>query len=648
MHILPSNHDDQEICLLRGKSLFHLCNSGIVKLPKIISPKDIKIRRTLNSCIEYATEAVNLLGSCYDCDSIDEEGRKCLDLSMMFLISSANVLNKCQRCLLCLSNLKSRNQAQDEEKKVSGNASKQYKYLQHSHVVPKGILEAFSSGLIKTSSRRVFQFCGTETTLSQLKSPRETTWFMLCSKCEQIIGANEEEFINNFFKKIYDVSNPTMPLEAQKIDFGCWLYQFCVSMFFRGIATLDIPCNDYIKRFQNSERLYEIFVSCRQILLATTGSECSPGSPSVHILINSPSPTSEEKKMYTTIHEVLASPSMLGVAAGKNLNKYFVGPFKANLFLAHMGVINIVIDAEGVMPSSSHLINPKGGLFDVPHDSQRNQFIPLDVKEIFYISAQQMEIQKETISDKLRKSHWAKGIIGSPLKDREQTFLLHSAKKKDAEIFHQEGVMPAQNPSKPKIVSFLPQEFEIIHNSGVVQVPLGHRILFHCEPMKSLYQGMDSSFNSGITIFLAIGNDSKKFPANQPYAIYHKYDPGIQFNMMVFVSTKDLSVTGLIVNDSPQQTAERLYNNSHFQENIQRTLQMALYRMGFENFDSFLPHSQEKRYTVYIIIESITLKCPQFEGGRGGRKMPMYLGNKSILCVMCNSIGWACYLLRFS
>ena len=570
LQISSSDSDIQTISLLKGKAEFHLCNKGIQKLPKTISPQDVGVKGTLNQCIERATEAVNLLGSCHDQNCIDEEGSRCLDLCMMFLISSANALTKCQRCLLCLSNLKWKRLEEDSV----GDTTKQYKLLQHSHVIPKAILEAFSLGLVKTKSRRVFRFCGTETLLSQLKSPKEKTWFILCSKCEQLFGEFENKFVNHFFKKIYDISDPTTPLKAQEIEYGHWLYQFCISIFFRGIAILDIPTNNDVKRFQNSDKLYEIFVACRQILLALSD-DTTLIFPSVHVLINPTSPSQEESRLYTTMHEVLVSPEMLGVAAGKDPKTYFVGPSKANLFLAHMGIINVIVDVEGGIPSRTHLIGQNGGLFKVPQDSQRDRFIPPDVKEVFYTSAQQMEVQKETIPDKLRKSHWAQ--------------------KKDREVFRQEGVRPSQDPSKVKVVSFLPQGFKLVQTSGLLELPPGHRVLFHCEPNRSLYQGGSSSFDSGITIFLAIGDGLKGYPADRPYAIYHKYEPGLQFSMTMFVSSTDLSVTALITSSSHQQTAEMLFKDAHFRENIQLTLQTALYQMGFASFSLFLPHAQEKR-----------------------------------------------------
>ena len=94
-------------------------------------------------------------------------------------------------------------------------SSKRYKGLQHSHVWPKAIFDAFSSGMKKTSSRRLFRLSGTS--LTQLKSPKEITWFILCKECEQLVGNVEEQFIRNFFKKIYDVTSPSKPLKAQEI-----------------------------------------------------------------------------------------------------------------------------------------------------------------------------------------------------------------------------------------------------------------------------------------------------------------------------------------------------------------------------------------------------------------------------------------------
>ena len=601
-----SSSDFQTVNLLKGKSLFHICNKGIEELPIVLSPEDVLARQKLNKCIEQAVEAVNILGFALDNCFIDEEGRIYLDLCMMFLISSANVLKKCERCLLCLANLKINKERQKEEspgtKETVSQRSKRHRGLHHSHVWPKAVLDAFSSGLIKTSSQRLFRLCGTEKGITQLKSPKEMTWFMLCTDCEQLIGTFEEQFVRNFFKKVYDTTTPSMPLEGQEIVYDSWLYRFCISMFVRGIFLLDLPCNDNLKRFRNSYKLYELFTQCRKILLTPpTAKQSFSNFPSVHLLINPTSPTLEESQLYSTIHEILVSPAFLGLAARKHLKTYFKSPADATLFVAHIGILNVIIDVESVMPSLTHSIDPEGGVYIVPSESERNQFIPPDVKEVIYTSAEQAEIHSTTMAQKLRDCHWTKGLIKSPQADYEQTFMVHPAQKEDSKNLKQQGVRPSQDPNKTKVMNFLPLGFKIERNYGSVELPPGHHLLLHCEHVRSRYKDANC-FDRGITLFLAIGDGStKKYPADQPYVIYHKYDPGMYFNMAVFVSKDDLSVLNVVTDDKPQPTVQRLCEDSHFRENIHFTLRTAMYRTGYSSLKSLLPSIKEIRSANYFI-----------------------------------------------
>ena len=584
-----------KVKLLKGKSLFHVYNKAVDELPGEVSPKDYSTRQRLAACIEQATEVVHLLGSVHDHGFIDEEGSKYLDLSMIYLISSANALKRCERCLLCLKNLKlEKRKTNEEQKGATGGAipqsSKRYKGLQHSHVWPKAIFDAFSSGLIKTSSRRLFGLSGTS--LTQLKSPKEITWFILCKECEQLIGNVEEKFIRNFFKRIYDVTSPSKPLKAQEIMYGHWLYQFCISIFLRGIAVL--PCNESFKHFHNADKLYEVFKVCREIILKPANAQQSYlDRPSVHLLINPTLPTSEESQLFSTIHEVLVSPAFLALAAGKDPKTFFRSPSEACLFVAHIGILNVVIDIESVIPSHSHSINPREGKYHVPHESERSQFIPQEVKAVFYAAAHQIEVHLTTTPEKLRDSHLFKGLVESPPTQNEETFMIHHAQKCDQKVLHQQGVKPSQDPCNAKVMNFLPRGFNVARlkvNAGTVQLPPGHRILLHCE-----VRDTDSSYNKGTTIFLAIGDGSKKYPSDKPYAIYHQYDPGMYINVGMFVSADDVSVTRILADDNPNQYAQAMCENPNFQDNIQFTLMTVLYLTGFSSLKSFLPHADDKR-----------------------------------------------------
>lgn len=565
-----SNSAIQTAKLLKSKSLFHVYNKAFDELPVEVSPKDYSTRQKLGACIDQATEVVRLLGSAHDHGYIDTEGSKYLDLSMMYLISTANALKKCERCLLCLQ-----------------QSSRRHKGLQHSHVWPKSIFDAFSSGLSKTSSRRLFGLSGASLTL--LKSAKEITWFILCKECEQLVGNVEEQFVRNFFKKIYDVASPSKPLKAQEIVYGRWLYQFCISIFLRGVAVL--PCNQTFKHFHNADKVYAAFKMSREILLKPTSAQHH--QPSVHLFINPTLPTLEESQLFSTIHEVLVSPAFLALAAGKDPKTFFRSPSEACLFVAHMGILNVVIDIESVMPSHSHSVNPVEGEYHVPAESERNQLIPQEMKAAFYAAAHQIEVHKTTMSEKLHETYQLKGLIESPPTHYEETFMVHQAQECDRKVLHQQGVRPSKDPNYAKVMNFLPRGFKIERtkaNSGSIELPHGHRILLHCE-----IRDTDSSRGKGTTVFLAIGDGSKKYPSNKPYAIYHQYDPGMYINVGMFVSADDLSVTGLLVDDEPKRYARVLCENPNFQENMQFSLMSVLYLTGFSSFKSFLPHADDKR-----------------------------------------------------
>ena len=587
---LSTSHAFQTFTLIKGKSLFHVCNQLISRLPIKIASDDLTSRKILDKCIKHAVEVVNLLGLAHDQCFIDEEGTKFLDLCMMFLIQSANALKQCERCLLCQKNAKTKSGQSTEDSRVS-TTKRHHRGLHHSHVWPKAVLDAFSSGLVKTASQRLFRLCGTEKNLTHLKSPKEMTWFMLCSDCEQLLGVHEENFIRRFFKKIYDTSSTSKPLESQAIEYGSWLYLFCASMYVRGIALLDLPCDDNLKRFRNAHKLYQVFVKCRTLLLSssTSAKQIIP-HPYIHLLINPTSPTSEENKQFSTIHELLVSPAFLGMAARKHSKVYFKAPADATVFVAHIGILNVVVDIEGVMPSLTHCINPEGGVYYVPREDERNQFIPSDVKEVIYTSAKEMEVQLRSMPKKLSDSHWAKNIVSSPQSDLEETFMVLPAIKEDSKGYLKQGVTPSQDISKRKIMDFLPRGFKIEKSTGSLTLPPGHHLLLHCEATNTAA----NPHNDGITLFLAIGDGSKQYPSDRPYVIYHKYGPGMYFNMAVFVSKDDLSVAKLITDDEPHHIPKMRSEDHHFSKSLQFTLTTKLLHLGYSNLTSFLTSSGER------------------------------------------------------
>lgn len=592
-----SRCDFQTCTLLKGKSLFHACNKLISGLPAKIAPGNVPVRQTLDKCVTFAKDVVQLLGTANDQSFIDEEASTYLDLSMMFLIHSANVLKQCERCLLCLRSTRSGNKQSVEEHDDKKPADKHSRRLHRSHVWPRAVFEAFSSGLLKTNSRRLFRICGTEANITQLKSPKEITWFMLCTNCEQLLGIEEEQFIRLFFKKVYDTSSPSKPCESQDIQYSNWLYRFCASMFLRGIPLLDLPCNDWLKRFQNAHHLYKAFLFCRKVLLTPTIAKQATYTPSIHLLINPMSPTAKESEDFSSIHELYVSPAFLGVAAAKHTKAYFKSPTKATVFVAHIGIFNVVIDVASVVPSMMHLVDPENGVYHVPPEAERDQYIPLDVKEVIYTSAEEMEVQLKTVPKSLSSSHWVKGGATPPEDGFEKTFMVHSAQKKDTATYLKQGVLPSQSPDKFKMMDFLPPGIKVDRQKGLVFLPTGHQLLLHCEATKP---SSEIGSNSGITVFLVMGDGSEQYPTDQPYVIYHKYKPGMYFNMAVFVSISDTSVVKLVTNGEPNHIPKMLSNDDLFKKGLQATLTKALHRVGCGNITSYL--NKSARFVAQLCI----------------------------------------------
>lgn len=597
--------------LLEGKSTFCVLNKGFDELLSETSRKSDSVRQKLSVFTKQAIRAVRLLGSVHDEGYIDSEGSKFLDLSMMYLISTENALGKCDRCLLCLRNIKKVKVSEEvQPKDVNGGSaqktSSQSKGLQRSHVWPKAIFDAFSKGLPISSSRKLFRLCSTSLTqLTELKSPKEITWYILCRECEQLLGGIEEQFIRLFFKKIYDVNSPSKPYEAQKIAYGEWLYQFCISIFLRGVAVL--PCNEIFKCI-NADKLYELFVLSRKLLTQKTinAKESDLALPSVYLLINPISPASEESQLFTSIHEALVSPASLGISDKySSCNVYFRPQYEAGLFVAHIGILNVVIDIGSVkLPTASHLIKLGEGKYHMPSENERSQSFPLEVKKVFYSAAHEIEVQTSLMPDKLRDSHWAKSSRKPPQKQNEETFLIHQAQEHDRKILYKQGVKPSQDFGTAKDINFLPKGFKVRRlktNSGTVELPPGHRILLHGETRNA-----DSSYHKGTTVFLALGDGSKKYPSDKPYAIYHQYDPGMYITFGMFLSVDDLSITGVLADDEPKRHVRKMCESPNFQENMQYELMTLLHLTGFNSLKSFLLHGENK-YVSYIVPVCIVM-----------------------------------------
>ena len=270
------------VMLTQGKALFHIYCTEQEILRKQHVPKNLTRH---SACYSNTKLAINLLGSLLDKDLLNDEGSRILDLCMIDYIHQTN--QSCQRCLLCRKKGK----------------------LKKSHIWPKAILEDFSSGVEMPDSRRVLLVSWQSQ--NKYLTPKEVTFYMFCESCEGLLSRHgETQFVPKFFRQIYDVSVTEKPQSAFSIEYGNWLYEFCVGIIFRGIAQRNML------KFVNSEEIYEVLTLCRSFLLECS-SDISDSALKVRELdiciMISPTEAKGKDTESGFINRVLNMPALYGV-----------------------------------------------------------------------------------------------------------------------------------------------------------------------------------------------------------------------------------------------------------------------------------------------------------------------------------------------
>ena len=225
---------DQELLLaklLKGKAKFHGYQPVLRYLMEnkhYLSKQDMTL--LIQKCFGQMKDAINLLGDVLDSQCIDSEGSKLLDFAMMDCIRETNQLNQCKRCLLCRRRTE----------------------LRKSHVWSESIIKHVSKKKFSDTDAKNIMFGRNK---HFLKSPGMCTFWMLCSKCEELLCQNGE---NRFCEEFYD----RITENQVEINYDSWLFDFCAGILFRTMSTLIMyDC-------LNSSEIHNAFLHCRKHLLS--------------------------------------------------------------------------------------------------------------------------------------------------------------------------------------------------------------------------------------------------------------------------------------------------------------------------------------------------------------------------------------------
>jgi hypothetical protein len=437
---------------------------------------------------------IGRLGAALDKKSIDEEGLAILDYAMIDLICGTNELNKLRRCMLCLQ------QCHD---------------LKRSHIVPKSVLEIFRTGFVHHHGNKGLIVAGARSSKGQVYHSEKTiTKFMLCGNCEMLLSKEgEQDFITNFFKMIYDPSNSEALMARHKLSYQCWLYHFCIGFLFRVIAGfLGIP------NVMNHHEVYSLFTTCRKFLLKGTCD--SLALPKVYLLTN---PTKIPREYESEwVNEALVEPAFFDIPGIRLSNGNACHFPEAHFLVVHFGILNMLVTflpAEDVSIPEQFVINPNGGVYVVPPEEQRLNFLPDGMKAVF---GRISEIIKEDMIEFLFR--------------REKPFPPVATKNPDKALQDTVGLVEAINNDFDLLsgskINYLPARFCIDKETKTFQLPPEYSMVVHATiPVQG----------SAFTYFIGI------ISPQQPFVIIHQHSKTDEKCFGCLISEENLAVKEYII-----------------------------------------------------------------------------------------------------
>lgn len=496
-----------QIQALRCKALFKIYQTdfGLLRNEQdSLSTQEFHERE--KSCYDKLHRVIGRLGAAFDKKSIDDEGLLILDYAMINLICGTNELNKLRRCMLCLQ------QCHD---------------LKRSHIIPKSVLEIFRTGFIHHQGNKGLIVAGAQSSRGLVYHSEKTiTKFMLCGNCEMLLSKEgEQDFVTNFFKKIYNPSNFETLMEGRKLSYQSWLYHFCIGVIFRAIAGfVGIP------NVMNHHEVYSLFTRCRKFLLE--GTCCAVALPEVHVLANPTKIPCEYEKEW--VNEALVEPAFFDIPNIRLSNGNACHFPEAHFFVIHFGILNMLITfspAGDVPIPEQFFINPNGGMFVVPPEEQRLEFLPEGIKTVFGRVSE--NIKEDMIKFLFRREKPFPSVVATKEADKamQDTVGLIEAINTDFDLLMKSG-------SK---INYLPTCFHIDEETKTFQLPPDYHMMVHATctiPVQEF----------AFTYFIGIVS-----PLLQPFVIVHQHS---KTNVKCFgflisddgITVKEYIISTLLVN----------------------------------------------------------------------------------------------------
>ena len=499
---------------------------------------------------------ISMLGTALRKGCIDEEGKEQLDISIMNLIRGSNELNKVMhpRCMLCLHS------------DIT---------LQKSHVYPRSLLKEFAESIEEREGGRLFTMINTTSPkwLYHYSSPKDVRFFMLCSQCEDLVNKGGEiDFHQSFFLQIYNKFEPSQVMKQTTVGYGRWLYYFCISLVFRCIAS-----GTGIPELVNKHEIYSLFLAFREFLLSPD--EASEDSlPKVYLFIN---PTQVPSRYeHCCLRETLNAPGFFTIQSNDLSDGLSVRPLKAHFAIAHCGIINILLKflpADEVLLPSNWEINPQGGEYIIPAESDREKDIPEGVWSMF------QQISK-CFHHHITESLFRKKDKPPEVKASQHNSGIATHQYPHQEAWNKSGILAntyLHNPELFSVLSMLPSGFKIDRLSSEVILPPSFIVLTH--------HTFTASDGGEVTLLVGV-KESTKGGMPVPFVIYCRFVTlgGFFVGFSVKFDKDDYQLNNLCETDLHQHSEEIRQSADAAEKFIGDFLPTALTKKGFANFQSLV------------------------------------------------------------
>ena len=381
-----------ELVLLKGKSLYHLYQMKQRVLQKSQGALDYKEH---HNCYEMARETIKILGHARDIGGtgMDETCQKMLDFAMMDYILETNNLKGLKRCFLCLEKQDDRQATHREQGSETEGATamvtneavplkqKGADNIKKSHLFPRSLIEKLAADDTKCtrpSKNIIFGTYGMKP--DSKRTPKTATLYMLCGICEHAMNIKGEQPFLSFFEKMV---HPANIFTKQELVYGKELYYFCLSLIFRTLCPSQV---DYI----NTDEVYQLLVHCRTYLLKgpVSSEREATGLPQIFLYVHPISDSaSDTLKTTFTEHCSVSYTSKTGLDCTLDELHSFESVY-ANFFLVKVGLLIILVRFKPAMKwpiNIDNAINPCGGLYIVPANSNRMEAVPVGVQTALHL-----------------------------------------------------------------------------------------------------------------------------------------------------------------------------------------------------------------------------------------------------------------------